>query len=206
MVRRGRRNYPPGITLPVAECPTARAVVGTTHRPAPTGTPGQGAPLGLTCTVGGIDPQQLGCWARTAVCVEHHLQRPSHHVQRCTRREPSENGAWLANSQGVSFNDLIAECAHMPDAALQFAQGVGWVKTPEDFMPLRDRVRENNHGQMAVLTDALKKRFPDLDALRLGLFQAAGEMALVAEVGRSELTGSDRGRLRELWERLLAAH
>jgi hypothetical protein len=107
---------------------------------------------------------------------------------------------------GVSFNDLIAECAHIPDAAVQFAQGVGWVKTPEDFMPLRDRVRENNQGQMAALTDALKTRFPDLDGLRLGLFQAAGEMALMAEVGRNELTGSDRGRLRELWEHLLAAH
>ncbi len=84
----------------------------------------------------------------------------------------------------------------MPDAALQFAQGVGWVKTPEEFLPLRDRVRENHQGEMALLTDALKKRFRALDALRLGLFQAAGEMALMAEIGREELTGSDRGRLR----------
>ncbi len=73
-------------------------------------------------------------------------------------------------------------------------------------MALRDQVRENNRGQMAMLTDALKKRFPDLDVLWLGLFQAAGEMALMAEVGRDELTGSDRRRLRDLWEHLLAAH
>jgi hypothetical protein len=106
----------------------------------------------------------------------------------------------------MSFNDLIAECAQMPDAAIRFARGVGWVNTPEDFMPLRDRVRENNQGQMAMVTDALKTRFPDLEVLWLGLFQAAGEMALMAEVGRDELTGSDRRQLRDLWENLLAAH
>lgn len=105
----------------------------------------------------------------------------------------------------MSFNNLIAECANMPDAAIHFAEGVGWVKTPEEFLPLRDRVRKHNQGQMAQVSEALKKRFPDLSVHRLGLFQAAGEMALMAEVGRQELTGSQRSRLRDLWENLLHA-
>jgi hypothetical protein len=77
----------------------------------------------------------------------------------------------------VSFNDLIAECAHMPDAAVQFAQGVGWVKTPEDFMPLRDSVRENNQGQMEPATFATRS-LSDRRVLPVsGLITTAGHPA-----------------------------
>jgi hypothetical protein len=106
----------------------------------------------------------------------------------------------------VSFNNLIAECANVPDAAVPLAEGVGWVKTPEEFLPLRDRVRMQNQDQMALVSEALKTRFPDLSVHRLGLFQAAGEMALMAEVGRQALTGSQQSRLQDLWENLLHAH
>jgi hypothetical protein len=98
---------------------------------------------------------------------------------------------------------LLDEAARMPDAAISFARGTSWVKTPEEFVPLRETVRTNHRTEFAALTAALDKRFNRPDADWMGVFRAAAEMALMAQVG-TDLRPVDRTRLRELWDALLA--
>lgn len=101
--------------------------------------------------------------------------------------------------------DLVAEAGRMPDAAIAYVRGVPWVKTPEEFVPLRESVRTNHKAEFATLTAALDKRFNQPNAVWMGAFRAAAEMALMAEVGGNDLKPADRRRLRELWDTLLQA-
>ncbi|MGV0738223.1 hypothetical protein ABQF35_14315 [Mycobacterium syngnathidarum] len=103
-------------------------------------------------------------------------------------------------------HDLIAEAQQMPDAAIEFVRkNVGWVKTPEHLIPLRDEVRENHGGKLVAVFEALKKRFGTSDTEWFGVFQAAAEHALMVEVGGEHLPPGDKQELRDLWEHLLQA-
>lgn len=92
----------------------------------------------------------------------------------------------------MTIDDLLAEAAQMPDAAIFFAQGTETVWTPEHLVPLRDLVRTNHKPQLEALNDALDRRFPQPAAERMGVFQPAGEMAvmeLAANTAESNTTG-----------------
>lgn len=102
------------------------------------------------------------------------------------------------------MNDLLDEAKRMPDAAIRFAQGISWVKTPEHLVPLRDLIRSKHRGDLAVLHGALSDRFQTA-ADYINVFYAASEMALMERVGRNELLSTDRRALRQLWESLLRA-
>jgi len=102
--------------------------------------------------------------------------------------------------------DLIAEARQMPDAAIEFIRRyVGQVRTPTHLIPLRDDVRKDHTGQLFAVFDALNERFRQPNAPWFGAFQAAAEMAVMAEVGGAGLPPADRRVLRDLWENLLGA-
>jgi hypothetical protein len=98
---------------------------------------------------------------------------------------------------------VLDEAANMPAAAALYADEVGLVRTPEEYVPLRDSVRVNHRGEFAAITAALDQRFNYADGPWMGAMRAAAEMALMAEVG-TDLKPVDRQRLRELWDTLLA--
>jgi hypothetical protein len=95
----------------------------------------------------------------------------------------------------------------MPDAAIRLARGVAQVWTPEHLVPLREAVRENHRGQFIQLQGAINDRFDTTGASNdyVNVFYAAGEMALMEQVGRAQLQPEDRRTLRRLWEHLLHA-
>jgi hypothetical protein len=103
------------------------------------------------------------------------------------------------------MGDLISEAAQMPDAAIRFARGIGQVWTPDHLVPLRTTVRQRHGAQLGAVHAALDERFNDRNANWMGVFRAAGEMAVMEQVGRQELTPEDRGLLRQLWTALLQA-
>ncbi len=103
------------------------------------------------------------------------------------------------------MENLTAEAAQMPDAAIRFAQGVGSVRTPEHLVPLRETVRVNHKAQLVALHGALDRRFNQPNAQWMGVFRAAAEMALMEHIGRQELPPGDRQLLRQLWNALLNA-
>jgi hypothetical protein len=102
-------------------------------------------------------------------------------------------------------HNLIAEVAQMPDAAISYARGVTFVRTPKEFDSLLETVRTNHKPEFSELTDALDRRFNQPHAVWMGVFSAATEMALKAEVGGTDLKPVNRQRLRLLWETLLQA-
>jgi hypothetical protein len=93
----------------------------------------------------------------------------------------------------------------MPPGSVIFARAIDHVWTPEHLVPLRERVRRENGAELGALRAAIDERLgaPNKYA---GVFYAAAEMALMAEVGRDELLSqADRRLLRQLWEDLLDA-
>jgi hypothetical protein len=54
---------------------------------------------------------------------------------------------------------LLDEAARMPAAAALKANEIGLVRTPEEYVPLRDLVRQNHRSDFAALTAALDERF-----------------------------------------------
>jgi hypothetical protein len=102
--------------------------------------------------------------------------------------------------------DLIAEAAQMPDAAIQFAQGVGFAgRIPDRLVPLRHTVLAKHKAELAALNAALDRRFGQPNEQWMGAFRAAALDALTAHVGRQELEPGDQRLLRQLWDALLAA-
>jgi hypothetical protein len=101
--------------------------------------------------------------------------------------------------------DLIAEAAQMPDGAIRFAGGTGFVTPPRELDSLLQTVRTQHKTEFAALNAALDRRFNQPDAVWMGVFRAAAEMALMEEVGGTDLQPGDRRRLRSLWEALLGA-
>ena len=102
---------------------------------------------------------------------------------------------------------LLGEIRRMPDASIAFARGLSNVWTPDDLVPLRERVRLQHHGEFQHLQAAINERFGTTGATDnfLNVFYAAVEMALMELVARDELSPGDRARLRQLWEALLNA-
>jgi hypothetical protein len=99
---------------------------------------------------------------------------------------------------------LLDEARRMPPASLSFACGVSEVRTPEHLVALRLMVRKDYHGDLGMLHATLNERFGDAGGC-IGVYLAAGEMALMEAVGRSALPIEDRRTLRNLWEALLHA-
>jgi hypothetical protein len=95
----------------------------------------------------------------------------------------------------------------MPDEAIRFARGVSHVWTPEHLVPLREEVRANHRGQFVQLQAGINDRFGTTGASDdyVNVFYAAGEMALMEQVGRAKLPPDDRHTLRRLWKHLLDA-
>ncbi|PWR12621.1 hypothetical protein DKT69_23410 [Micromonospora sicca] len=93
---------------------------------------------------------------------------------------------------------LLTEAQETPTAALDYAQGVSEVRTPEHLVPLREVVRRQNRSELNALFAAINERFGATEPV-IGVFYAAGEMAVMAEVGRSDLEPQDRRLLRQLW-------
>lgn len=77
----------------------------------------------------------------------------------------------------------------------------------EDLVPLRDRIRKHNGGQLRALHAAIDERFGTTGASDdyVNVFYAASEMALMEELGRTELSAGQRQSLRMLWTDLLSA-
>ena len=94
---------------------------------------------------------------------------------------------------------LLTEAQELPIAALAFARGVSEVRTPEHLVHLREVVRRQHRSELNALFAAINERFGATEAV-IGVFYAAGEMAVMAEVGRSDLDPQDRRLLRQLWE------
>ncbi|HEY3007872.1 MAG TPA: hypothetical protein VGJ63_07375 [Micromonosporaceae bacterium] len=99
---------------------------------------------------------------------------------------------------------LLDEARRMPPASLSLARGVPDVWPPEHLVNLREMVRKHYRGDLGTLHTTLKERLPDAGA-QLGVYLAAGEMALMEAVGRSVLPAEDRRALRRLWDTLLHA-
>lgn len=95
----------------------------------------------------------------------------------------------------------------MSDASVAFARGVSQVWTPEEFIPLRTQVREKHRAAFAQLQHAINDRFGTNGGRDdfVNVFYAAGEMALMEHVARTQLRADDRRVLRRLWEHLLHA-
>jgi hypothetical protein len=104
----------------------------------------------------------------------------------------------------VNLNALLDEARRMPPGSVTFARGVGNVWTPEHLVPLRDHVRKDHREQLGALHAAIDERLGAPNKY-VGVFYAASEMALMAEVGGDEFPPEDRRLLRQLWEDLLAA-
>jgi hypothetical protein len=105
------------------------------------------------------------------------------------------------------MQELLAEAAHMPDAAIRVARGISEVRTPEKLVPLREHVLEKHRGALHQLFAAIDERYGTTGARTdyVNVFYAAGEMAVMEMVGRQELSPADRRTLRDLWEHLLYA-
>jgi hypothetical protein len=59
-----------------------------------------------------------------------------------------------------TMDDLITEAAHMPAAAILFAQGTDTAWTPEHLVPLRETVRTKHKAELAQqLNKALDEHF-----------------------------------------------
>lgn len=99
------------------------------------------------------------------------------------------------------MQNLLLEARTMPDAALTFARGVSEVHTPNHLIPLREQTRNKHRREMDALFAAINDRFNANEPV-IGVFYAAGEMAVMAHVGGSAVTPQDRARLRQLWEAL----
>jgi hypothetical protein len=76
-------------------------------------------------------------------------------------------------------------------------------RRPRNSYRSEKRCGQTTRTEFAALTTALDKRFNRPDADWMGVFRAAAEMALMAQVG-TDLRPVDRTRLRELWDALLA--
>jgi hypothetical protein len=105
------------------------------------------------------------------------------------------------------MSHVLQEAGQMPDAAIRLAHDISQVWTPEHLVPLRDDVRKNHRGQLTQLHEAINDRFGTTGASDdyVNVFYAAGEMALMEQVGRVQLQPEDRRTLRRLWEDLLHA-
>ncbi len=104
-----------------------------------------------------------------------------------------------------TVGDLISEAGQMPDAAIRFAREVSDVWTPDHLVPLRTTVRQRHGVELQAVHEALDRRFGQPNADWMGVFRAAGEMAVMEQVGRQELPSEDRNLLLQLWRALLAA-
>jgi hypothetical protein len=102
---------------------------------------------------------------------------------------------------------LIAEAERMTAASIRFARGVDYVQTPAHPVPLRTRVRTEHGAALRRLHEAINERFGTTGASDdyVNVFYAASEMALMEQVGRSDLSDDDRRTLRDLWDALLTA-
>ena len=119
---------------------------------------------------------------------------------------PWTGTASVCSGSKLAAMDLIAEAAQMPDAAIEFVRrNVGYVRTPDHLIPLRDVVREHHRSKLNAVFGALHQRFNQPNAPWFPAFQAAAEMAVMAEVGGAGLPPGDRQTLRKLWENLLRA-
>lgn len=99
---------------------------------------------------------------------------------------------------------VVAEAGQLPDAALDFARRVSEVRTPQHLIQLREQVRERHRGELNAVFAAVNARFGGSESM-IGVFYAAGEMAVMEAVGRASLPPQDRRVLRDLWEALLHA-
>ncbi|HEY2949779.1 MAG TPA: hypothetical protein VGJ53_15510 [Micromonosporaceae bacterium] len=99
---------------------------------------------------------------------------------------------------------LLDEARRMPPASLSFARSVSNVWPPDHLVNLREMVRKHYRGDLGTLHTTLEEHLPDAGA-QLGVYLAAGEMALMEAVGRSVLPAEDRRALRKLWDTLLQA-
>lgn len=103
------------------------------------------------------------------------------------------------------MSELLDEARRMPDASIRFARGISQVRTPAHLIPLRTSVRSKHGGAFRQLQGAINERFGTTGASDnyVNVFYAAGEMALMEQVGREQLDTSDRRNPRHLWESLL---
>lgn len=104
----------------------------------------------------------------------------------------------------VEMQRLLDEARRMPPASLSFARGVSKVSAPDHLVNLRAMVRKHHGSDLGTLHATLTERLPNAGPC-LGVYVAAGEMALMEAVGRSVLPVEDRRALRHLWDTLLHA-
>jgi hypothetical protein len=100
--------------------------------------------------------------------------------------------------------DLVDEARRMPDASLNIASHVAWISTPNHLASLREHVRTQRRAELNVLFTTLNERFGASERF-IGVFYAAGELAMMEAVARTQLAAGDRVSLRAPWERLLRA-
>jgi hypothetical protein len=101
---------------------------------------------------------------------------------------------------------VLEEAWRLPAASVDRARGIAWIKPPDHLAHLVPRVRSEHGGVLNQVHRAIDEQLAgEHPGGIIGAFYAASELALIAEVWRSDLSPADRNGLRACWADLLAA-
>jgi hypothetical protein len=101
---------------------------------------------------------------------------------------------------------VLEEAGRLTAASVGFARGIDWIKPPDHLAHFVPRIRHEHRGALDQVHRKIDKRLAGQHpGGAIGAFYAASELALVAEIWRSELSAPDRVSLRACWSDLLAA-